>query len=60
MASSMMVDFGDHIYISKKFVLQLNIKRSQSVDIDFVIWLYNVGDRESEKPKRSMCTSWLL
>ena len=22
--------------------------------------LYNLGDREPEKPKRPMCTSWLL
>ena len=59
MASPMMVDFGDHTYV-KKIILQLNIKRSQSVHMDFVICLYNLGDRESEKPKRPMCTSWLL
>ena len=46
--------------MSKKIILQLNIKRSQSVHMDFVICLYNLGDRESEKPKRPMCTSWLL
>ena len=28
--------------------------------MDFAICLYNLGDRESEKPKRPMCTSWLL
>ena len=52
----MMADFGDHTYI-KKFILQLNIKRSQSAHMDFFICLYNLGDRESEKPKRLMCTS---
>ena len=59
MASPMMVDFGDHTYV-KKIILQLNIKRSQSVHMDFVIYLYNLGDRDLEKPKRPMCTSWLL
>ena len=58
MGSPMMVDFGDHM--SKKNILQLNIKRSQSVHMDFEICLYNLGDRESEKLKRPMCTSWLL
>ena len=28
--------------------------------MDFMIYLYNLGDRESEKPKRPVCTSWLL
>ena len=58
MGSPMMVDFGDHM--SKKNILQLNIKRSQSVHMDFEICFYNLGDRESEKLKRPMCTSWLL
>ena len=58
MGSPMMVDFGDHM--SKKYILQLNIKRSQSVHMDFEICFYNLGDRESEKLKRPMCTSWLL
>ena len=35
----------------KKIILQINIKRSQSVYL---------GDRESEKPKRAICTRWLL
>ena len=48
MASPMMADFGDHTYF-KKIILQLNIKRSQSVHMDFVICLYNLRDRESEK-----------
>ena len=43
-------------YISNKFIL-LNIKRSQSVHMDFMIYLHNLGDKESEKPKRPMCTS---
>ena len=55
----MMADFGDHKYV-KKIILQLNIKRSQSVHMGFMIYLYNLGDRESEKPKRHICTSWLL
>ena len=59
MASPMMADFGDHIFL-KKIILQLNFKRSQSVRMDFMICLCNLGDRESEKPKRPMCTSWLL
>ena len=59
MASPMMVDFGDHTYV-KKIILQLNIKRSQSVHMDFVICLNNLGDTGSEKSKRPMCTSWLL
>ena len=59
MAYPMMVDFGDHTY-QKKIILQLNIKRIRSVHMDFVICLYNLGDRESEKPKRPVCTSWLL
>ena len=58
MGSPMMVDFGDHM--SKKNILQLNIKRSQSVHMDFEICFYNLGDRESEKLERPMCTSWLL
>ena len=59
MASPMIVDFGDHTFV-KKIILLLNIKRSQSVHMDFMIYLYNLGDRESEKPKRPVCTSWLL
>ena len=47
----MLADFGDHTYV-KKIILQLNIKRSQSVHMDFMI-----GDRESEKPKRPMLLS---
>ena len=45
--------------MSKKITLQLNIKRSQPVHMDFMIYLHNLGDREPEKPKRPMCTSWL-
>ena len=59
MASPIMTDFGDHTYI-KKFILELNIKRKQPAHMDFKIYLHNLGDRESEKPKRPMCTSWLL
>ena len=55
MASPMMVNFFDHTYV-KKFILQLHIKRS----MDFVICLYNLGDRETEKLKEPMCTSWIL
>ena len=57
MPSPMMADFDD---ASKKIILHLNIKRSQSVHMDFVICLYNLGARESEKPKKLTCTSWLL
>ena len=39
MASPMMVDFGDHKY-AKEIILQLDIKRSQSVHMDFMIYLY--------------------
>ena len=46
----MMADFGDNTYV-KKFILQLNINRSQSVYMDFVICLYNLGDTESENQK---------
>ena len=46
--------------MSRKFILQLNIKRSQSDHMDFEICLYNLGDREAEKPKRLMCINWLL
>ena len=59
MASPMMADFGDHTYV-KKIILQLIIKRSLSVHMDFVICLYNLDDTESEKPKRPVCSSWLL
>ena len=52
-ASPMMADFGDKKYV-KKIILQLNIKRSQSVHMDFMIYLLNLGDTESEKPKRHM------
>ena len=58
MASPKMAHFGDHIYV-KKIILQLNTKRSQSVHMDF-IYLYNLHDKESEKPKRPMRNSWLL
>ena len=58
MASPMMADFGDHKYV-EKFTLKFNIKRSQSDQIDVMIYLDNLGDKESEKPKRRMCTSWL-
>ena len=59
MVSPMTVDFGDHKYV-KKIILPLIIKRSQSVHMDFMIYLYNLGDRESEETKRPMYTSWLL
>ena len=56
-----MANFGDHRYVKKKKnILQPTIKRSQSVHMDFTIYLDNLGDRESEKLKRPMCTSWLL
>ena len=45
MASIMMVNFFDHTYV-KKIILQLNIKRSQSVHMGVVIYLYNLGDIE--------------
>ena len=45
---------------SKKFTLKFNIKRGQSVHIDVMIYLDNLGDKELEKPKRRMSTSWLL
>ena len=54
-----MADFGDHTYV-KIIILQLNIKRSQPFHVDFMISLHNLGDRESEKPKRFLCTGWLL
>ena len=59
MASLIMVDFGDHTYV-KKIYLQLSIKKGQPVHMDFMIYLHNLGDRESEKTKRPMFTSWLL
>ena len=59
MASPIMLDFGDHAYI-KKNILKLNIKRSQPVHLDFMIYFHNLGDRKLEKPKRSMCTGWLF
>ena len=37
--------------IHEKNILQLNIKRSQSVHMDFMIYLSNIGDRESENQK---------
>ena len=52
MASPMMADFGGHDYI-KKNILQFNIKRGQSVYMDFMIYLYNLGDREPKKPKKT-------
>ena len=56
-----MANFGDRRYVKKKKnILQPTIKRSQSVHMDFTIYLDNLGDRESEKPKRPMCTSWPL
>ena len=55
MASPMMADYGEHIYI-KKVILQLNIKKSQSVHINFMIYLHNLGDKESEKLKRPLST----
>ena len=45
-----MADFGDNTYV-KKFILLLNINISQSVYMDFVICLYNLGDTESENQK---------
>ena len=45
MASPMMADFGDHTYV-KKIILQLNIKKSPSVHMDFMICLYNLGDSQ--------------
>ena len=59
MASPRMAGFCDDTYV-KKIILQLNIKRNQPVHMDFMIYLHNLGDRESEKLKRPMCTSWLL
>ena len=34
--------------------------RGQIVLMDFIIYLQNLGDREPEKPKRPIYTSWLL
>ena len=59
MASPIMVDFGDHKYV-KKIILQLHIIRSQPVHTNFMIYLHNLGDGESEKPKGPMYTSWFL
>ena len=55
----MMVDFGDHTYFKKKN-LQVNIKSSQSVHMDFMIYLHNLSDKELEKQKRPTCATWLL
>ena len=44
-------------HTSKKLILQLNIKSTQPVHMDFMIYLHNLGDRMSEKPKRPVCTS---
>ena len=57
MASPIVADFEDHTYVN--IFLQLNIKRSQPVHMNFMVYLHNVGDRESEKPKRAMCTACL-
>ena len=42
---TMIADFGDHSYV-KKNILQLNIRRSESVHMDFMIYLHNLGDKE--------------
>ena len=49
-----MADLSGHTCI-KKIFLQLNIKRSQPVHMDFMIYLHPLGDRESEKPERDLC-----
>ena len=59
MASPIIADFGDHKNV-KKNIVQLNSKRNQPVHMDFMIYWHNLGDRESEKPKIPMCTSWFL
>ena len=52
MSSPIMADFDNDTYANKKF-LQVNIKRSQSVHMDFMIYLHNLGDKESEKQKNT-------
>ena len=37
--------------IRQKNILQLNIKRNQSVHMDFMIYLYNLGDRVRKTQK---------
>ena len=49
-----MADLNGHTCI-KKIFLQLNIKRSQPVHMDFMIYLHHLGDRESERPERDLC-----
>ena len=47
-------------HTSKQLILQLNIKTSQPVQMDFMMYLHHLGDIEPEKPKIPMCTSWRL
>ena len=52
MASPIMANFGDHRYVKKKKnILQPTIKRSQSVHMDFTIYLDNLGDRVRKTKK---------
>ena len=59
MASPMIEDFCDHTYV-KEIYFATNIKGNQSAHMDFMICLHNLGDKESQKPNRPMCSSWLL
>ena len=58
MTSPIMADLQTHN--CQKIFLQVNVKRGQIVLMDFIIYLQNLGDREPEKPKRPIYTSWLL
>ena len=61
MALPIMADFGDHVYFKKKkFFLQLSVKRSKPVHMDFMIYLNNLGNKDSENPKKSMSNGLLL
>ena len=53
MAPPIMPDFGDHVYFKKK-ILQLSVKRSEPVHMDFMIYLNNLGNKDSENPKKPM------
>ena len=54
-----MADFGDHVYFKKK-ILQLRVKRSEPVHMDFMIYLNNLGNKDSENPKKPMNNGWVL
>ena len=59
MAPPIMADFGDHVYFKKK-ILQLSVKRSEPVHMDFMIYLNNLGNKDSENPKKPMNNGWVL